>query len=132
MRRYITVIETWVHHYSPKTREQSKQWVFKGKRAPKKVKSVGKVMATVFWDACGIIYADYMEKGQKITEAYYASLLDRLSAEKEKRPHLKKILFHQNNTRVQTCAVSVGKIVELKFELLHQLYSPYLTPSDFF
>ena len=78
-------------------------------------------MATVFWDARGIIYTDYLEKGQTITGAYYASLLHRLSDEiKKKSPYLKKkkILFHQDNARVHTCAVSMTKVMELKFELL--------------
>ena len=62
------------------------------------VKSIGKVMATVFWDARGIIYTDYLEKGRTITGAYYASSLHWLSEKiKEKRPHLKKIFFHQDN-----------------------------------
>ena len=55
-----------------------------------------KVMATVFWNARGIIYTDYLEKGQTVTGAYYASLLHRLSEEiKKKRIYLKKkkILF---------------------------------------
>ena len=65
LRRYITVNETWIHHYTPETKEQSKQWVFKGEHAPKTkmVKSACKVMATVFWDARGIIYTDYLEEG---------------------------------------------------------------------
>jgi hypothetical protein len=52
--RFVTVDETWIHHYSPETKEQSKQWIEKGEPCPKKaktVKSAGKVMATVFWDA---------------------------------------------------------------------------------
>ena len=105
LRRYITVDETWIHHYTPETKEESKQWVFEGDRAQKTVKTVksaGKVMATVSWNARGIIYTDYLEKGQTITGAYNASLLDRLSEEiKTKRSHLKKILFHQNNARAQ-------------------------------
>ena len=28
LRRYITVDETWLHHYTPATKEKSKQWVF--------------------------------------------------------------------------------------------------------
>jgi len=37
------------------------------------------------------------------------------------------------NARVHTCAVSMAKIAELKFELLqHPPYSPDLVPSDFF
>lgn len=45
-----------------------------------------------------------------------------------RRNNSKKELFHQDNARAHTCAVSVAKIVELKFEL----YSPYLTPSGLF
>ena len=91
----------------------------------------GKVMATVFWDARGIIHTDYLEKGQTITGAYYASLLHRLSGEiKKKCPHLKKILFHKDNAPVHTCAVSMVKIMEFKFKLLQ--HPPDLAPSDFF
>lgn len=93
-RRLITVDETWVHHYTPETKEQSKQWIAKGEPAPKKAKTVssaGKVMASVFWDSRGIILIDYLEKGKTITGAYYASLLDKLKTEiVTKRPHLRK------------------------------------------
>ncbi|WP_291969528.1 hypothetical protein, partial [Candidatus Symbiopectobacterium sp.] len=47
---FVTVDETWIHHYTPETKEQSKQWVTKGESAPKKAKTVpstGKIMATV-------------------------------------------------------------------------------------
>ena len=102
-RRLITVDETWIHHYTPETKMQSKQWTAKGETAPKKAKTVfsaGKVMATVFWDSRGVILIDYLQKGKTITGPYYASLLDKLKAEiAVKRPHLqkKKILFHQDN-----------------------------------
>ena len=91
-------------------------------------------MATVFWDARGIIYTDYLKKRQTITGAYHASLLHRLSEEiKKKCPHLKKILFHEDNARVHTCVDAMAKIMELKFELLqHPPYSPDLAPNDFF
>ena len=65
LRRYTTVDETWIHNYTPEIREQSTQWIFEGKRAPKKaktVKSAGKVIVTVFWNARGIIFTDYSEK----------------------------------------------------------------------
>ncbi|EFN83833.1 hypothetical protein EAI_02646, partial [Harpegnathos saltator] len=26
LRRFITMDETWVHHFAPETKEQSKQW----------------------------------------------------------------------------------------------------------
>jgi histone-lysine N-methyltransferase SETMAR len=103
VRRFVTMDETWVHHYTPETKQQSKQWVEAGGSAPKKAKSIasaGKVMASVFWDAKGILLIDYLEKGRTITGEYYANLLDQLDAKiQEKRPGLKKkkIIFHQDN-----------------------------------
>ena len=138
-RRLITVDETWIHHYTPETKIQSKQWTAKGESAPKKAKTVfsaGKVMATVFWDSHGVILIDYLQKGKTITGAYYASLLDKLKAKiAEKLPHLqkKKILFYQDNAPSHTSAVAMAKIHELRFELLdHPPYSLDLAPSDFF
>ena len=63
-----------------------------GESAPKRPKtqqSAGKVMASVYWDAHGVIVIDYLERGRKITGAYYVGLLDRLVDEiRKKRPHL--------------------------------------------
>ena len=50
--RFVTVDETWIHHTTPETKDQSRQWVSLGERAPKKAKvclSAYKVIATVFW-----------------------------------------------------------------------------------
>ncbi|XP_075237044.1 protein GVQW3-like [Lycorma delicatula] len=38
LHQYITVDVKWIHYYTPETKEQSKQWVFEGERAPKKEK----------------------------------------------------------------------------------------------
>jgi hypothetical protein len=57
VRRFITMDETWIHHYTPESKQQSKQWTEAGCSAPKKTRSVpsaGNVMASVFWDAEGI------------------------------------------------------------------------------
>ncbi|KAL1454589.1 hypothetical protein WDU94_010809 [Cyamophila willieti] len=137
-RRFVTCDETWIHHYTPETKEQSKQWTSKDEPAPKKAKAVlsaGKVMATVFWDARGVIFVDYLEKGQTINSAYYVTLLDTLNEKlKEKRPHLakKKVLFHQDNAPVHTSTTSMAKLHELRWELLpHPPYSPDLAPCDY-
>ncbi|XP_037959628.1 uncharacterized protein LOC119688984 [Teleopsis dalmanni] len=48
--RFVSVDETWIHHNTPETKEQSKQWVARGKCGPKKVKqslSTNNVIATV-------------------------------------------------------------------------------------
>jgi histone-lysine N-methyltransferase SETMAR len=54
VRRFIIMDETWIHHYTPESKQQSKQWTEAGCSQPKKTSSVpsaGKVMASVFWDA---------------------------------------------------------------------------------
>ena len=71
-RRFITVDETWFHHFTPETKEQSKQWTEAGGSAPKKAKTVqsaGKVMVMVFW----------VKKGKSINSEYYCNLLDQLN-----------------------------------------------------
>jgi len=62
VRGCIAMDETWIHHYTPESKQQSKQWTQGGCSAPKKTRSVpsaGKVMALVFWDAEGILFIDY-------------------------------------------------------------------------
>ncbi|GBP03932.1 Histone-lysine N-methyltransferase SETMAR [Eumeta japonica] len=125
--------------HAVETKEQSKQWVFRGERGPKKAKqslSANKVMVTVFWDARGVVHIDYLEKGKTITGEYYSKLLNRFDVDlKQKRPHLakKKVLFHQDNARVHTCLVTMAKIHELRYELLpHPAYSPDLASCDYY
>jgi len=92
-------------------------------------------MASVFWDAEGILFIDYLEKGKTITGAYYSNLLTRLDEKiREKRPGLQKkqIIFHQDNASVHKSVLAVGKLRDLHYELLeHPSYSPDLAPSDF-
>jgi len=90
-------------------------------------------MASVFWDAKGILLVDYLPKGQTINDEYYANLLDHAKI-REKRPGLmkKKIIFHQDNAPVHKGVVAMGKLRDLGYELLgHPPYSPDLAPSDF-
>lgn len=88
LRRFVTVDETWIHHNTPETKQQSKQWISRGESAPKKAKvglSANKVMATVFWDARGIIHIDYLQKGTTINGEYYTNLLGRFNEELKKK-----------------------------------------------
>jgi histone-lysine N-methyltransferase SETMAR len=139
MHRFITMDETWIHHYTPESKQQSKQWTEAGCSAPKKRRSVPsarKVMASVFWDAEGILFIDYLEKGKIITGEYYSNLLTRLDEKvREKRPGLQKknIIFHQDNAPAHKIVLAMGKLRDLHYELLkHPIYSPDLAPSDFF
>ena len=101
LRRFITSL--------PETKEQSKQWTSPDESAPQKaktMKSAGKVIATVFWNARGIIRIDYLPSKQTINGDYYTALLNRFNNILQKKcPHLanKEVLFHQDNARVHTC-----------------------------
>ncbi|CAK9833213.1 Histone-lysine N-methyltransferase SETMAR [Anthophora retusa] len=114
------------------------EWRRKEEAAPVKAKtrlSAGKVMASVFWDAKGILLIDYLQTGKTITGEYYSNLLDQLHVKiREKRPGLakKKIIFHQDNAPAHRGVLAMAKLKELHYELLeHPPYSPDLAPSDF-
>ena len=75
--RFRTQDECWVHHLEPETKQQSIQWKHPSSPPPKKAKMMslaGKVMASVFWDAKGIVFIDYLQKGQTINGDYYIPL----------------------------------------------------------
>ena len=137
--RLVTVDETWVHYYEPENKAQSRQWVGPGSPRSKKFKtqpSAGKVMATVFWDAKGVIMLDFLPKRSTITGVYYANLLDQLrtAIRENRRGKLSKgVLLQQDNARVHTCKVAMDAVERNGYELIpHPAYWPGLAPSDFF
>ena len=81
VRQLIMIDETWIHHYMPESKQQSNQWTEAGCSVLKKAKSIlsaGTVMVSVFWDAKGVLYIDYLEKDTTITGEYYSHLLQKL------------------------------------------------------
>ena len=104
--RLVTVDETSVQYYEPDSKAQSRQWIGPGSPRPKKFKtqpSAGKVMATVLWDAKGIIMLDFLPKRSTITGVYDANLLDQLRTailEKHRGKLSKGVLLQKNNVRV--------------------------------
>ncbi|XP_014484314.1 PREDICTED: histone-lysine N-methyltransferase SETMAR-like [Dinoponera quadriceps] len=121
LRRYITVDETWIDHYTPGGGIETTVGTMnsKGWESSEATKD-----ATIGW------------KGKAITGQYYASLLDRLNDEiKKKRPHLakKKILVYQDNASAHKSVKAMAKLNELRYELLpHPPYSSDLAPFDFY
>ena len=93
-------------------------------------------MATVFWDAQGVIMFDFLAKKSTITVAYYANLLDQLRTvilEKRRGKLSKGILLQQDNARVHTCKIAIDAVERNGYELIpHPAYSPDLAPSDYF
>ncbi|KAJ0178113.1 hypothetical protein K1T71_005936 [Dendrolimus kikuchii] len=48
LRRYVTMDETWIHHYTPESMRSSAEWTAVGEKRPKRPKTqmwAGKVMA---------------------------------------------------------------------------------------
>ena len=73
LRRYVTMDKTWIHQYTPKTKISSAEWTAAGENGPKRPNIqqwASKVMAFVFWDAHGILFIDYLEKGKTINSEY--------------------------------------------------------------
>ena len=139
LSRLVTVDETWVHYYEPENKAQSPQSVGPGSSRPKKFKTIpsaGKVMATVFWDAQGVIMLDFLTKKSTITVAYYANLLDQLRTvirEKRQGKLFKGILPKQDNARVHTCKIAMDAVEQNGYKLIpHPAYSLDLAPSDYF
>ncbi|UYV71760.1 hypothetical protein LAZ67_9000294 [Cordylochernes scorpioides] len=88
VNRFVTMDETWAHHFTPESKQQSMQWRHSGSPPPKKAKTVssaGKVMVSVFWDSESVLILDFLNKGQTITGDYYANLVKQIrEAIKEK------------------------------------------------
>ena len=134
LRRFTTVNETWIHYFTPETKEQSKQWTSPGEPAPKKaktVKSAGKVMATVFWDARRIIHIDLPSKqiinGDYLYRYLYRrSLIGPFQHFKEKTSPFGE---EENTLSSRQCTNSH---VPGQISLLHSAYSPDLAPCDYF
>lgn len=138
--RIVTGDESWIHFWTPETKQQSKVWKKKGEEAPKKFKitpSAGKVMLTVFWDHLGPVYTEFHDdqKSTRITQETYFDTLNHLRiAVKKKRPGLlswKPALLH-DNARPHTAKLVQNLLKDFKWDVFnHSPYSPDLAPSDY-
>lgn len=139
LERFVTMDETWIHHFDPESKRQSMQWKHSTSPARKKFRvqpSAGKIMASVFWDAEGILFIDYLDHGVTITGDYYAQLIPKVreAIKDKRRGKLRRgVLFHQDNAPAHKSRVALAAIDAAGFELVdHPPYSPDLAPSDFF
>lgn len=137
--RLVTGDETWLHYWDPESKQESMQWKHPESPPPKKFRtqpSAGKIMATIFWDAEGVITIDYMPHGRTITGQYYADLLGRLREDikKKRRGKLAKgVLLLHDNAPAHSSRVAQAAIRDSGFEEVpHPPYSPDLAPSDFY
>ena len=76
-------------------------------------------MATVFWDAKGVIMLDVLPKRSTITGVYYVNLSDQLRTvirEKRQGNFSKGVLLQQDNARVHTCKVAMDAVERNGYE----------------
>ena len=69
LRRFITVDETWVHHFTPGTKQHSKQWSERGESIPKKAQTApsdDKTIVSVLSYVREIIFTDYLQREKTI------------------------------------------------------------------
>ena len=132
----MTGDEKWIQYNNV---EQKRLW---GKRneppstSPKAGLHPKKVMLCIWWDWKGVLYDELLPENQTINSNEYCSQLDQLKAAlDEKRPELvnrKRIIFHQDNTRLHVSLMTRQKLLQLGWEvLIHLPYSPDIAPLDF-
>lgn len=134
----VTEDETWVHHYDPESKQESMLWTEAGEMPPvkaRRLRSAGKIMLTVFWDAAGPLLLDFLPHNQTLNAEYYAALLVRLKdAIRDKRRGMlgKGVKLLHDNAPCHTSNIVQARLRELRFQQLeHPPYSPDLAPSDF-
>ena len=137
--RYVTMDETWIHYYEPESKMRSKQWRHTDSPPPCKFRtmpSVGKIMASVFWDAKGILLIDYLDRGKTITALHYIEQLTQLRkaiVEKRRGKLRRGILLHHDNASSHTARATTAAVQRLQFDICpHPPYSPDLAPCDFY
>ena len=98
-------------------------------------KSAGKNMATVFWDAQGLILVDFMPRGETISSEAYIETLQKLKTKiRRVRPNLEtnKVLLQHDNARPHTSMRTREAITSFGWTTLpHPPYSPDLAPSHY-
>ena len=78
-------------------------------------------MSSVFWDAHGVVFIDYLEKGKTMNRERYIGHLMRLKneiGEKSLQMKKKKVLIHQDNAPCHKSLAIMAKLNELSFGLL--------------
>ena len=90
-------------------------------KATKDANITNKVLVTLFWDAQGILFLDYLEKRRIINREFYIALFVRLEEEiTKKQEQMKKIVpFLQHNPPCHKSIARMAKLHELHFKLFH-------------
>jgi len=90
-------------------------------------------MFTIFWDASGVLYMEFLTKGSTVSSDRYCANLRSLKQHIRRiRPERNTFLSHHDNTRPHCSAQTHDAMTSLKFTVApNPPFSPDLAPSDF-
>ncbi len=139
LENIVTMDESAVSFHIPETKQQSKQWLKKGKPGPIKAKvhvTRAKQIVLAFFDAKGLIYTNYVPKGTTVNARYIVEALGTfLKVLRKKRPVMVagEWFLHWDNAPVRTAATVTDWLVARRVKMIkHPLYSLDLAPANFF
>ena len=134
----VTGDETWLHHCTPETKQDSMTWKHPSSPVAKKFKvmpSARKIMGTVFWDSRGVLLFETLQPGDTVNAARYCQTLNKLrEAIRRKRPGqlTNGVILQHDNATPHTARQTQSWIEKYGWEILpHPPHSPDLAPSDF-
>ena len=134
----VTMDESAVSFHTPETKQQSKQWVKKGQPGPIKAwvhASRQKQMLLAYFDSKGVIYTDYVPRGETVNAQFIIKSLRRfLKIYKDKRSARagQDWFLHWDNAPVHSAAVVQQFLADLSIKTIaHPPFSPDLAPADF-
>jgi len=89
-------------------------------------------MLTIFWDARGVLYVEFLTKGSKVNSDRYCANLQSLKQHICRiRPERNTFLLHHDNARPHCSAQTQDAMTSLKFTVVpHTPYNPDLALSD--
>ncbi len=129
---WVGLLREMRHGYitSPRTKKKLMVWKEPKEPSPKKFKTVllgNKVMCTVFWDAEGVIWQEYLLKGTTINVKRYCEMIKNLcKAIKRKRPGLlmNEVILLHDNARLHSANVTQKLSQQFQWDYLHILPIP--------
>ena len=122
LKQIVTGDETWILYNNVGQKRLWGKWNEPPPTTPKAGLHPKKVVLCIWWDWKWVLYCELLLENQMINSNKYCSQLDqRKAALNKKRPELvnrKRIIFHQDNTRLHVSLMTRQKLLQLGWEVL--------------
>ena len=88
-------------------------------------------MLTIFWNSCGIVHMDFVDRHQRLNAEYYCEQL-RKARQSVRKPRNQNLHLLHDNAPIHTAATTTTAIEDSDFHVLPHPHSSDLAPSDYF